>query len=162
MSAGASDGSGCTRSRANAASLLAAPWLPAIAQPVGYRARRRASRKAWYLSTVACVAALCTAAAQAADQGDADLCSQQRRQLGINHRQRQQYHDCHHQLRRRSHRPFRSAATRRMSMWQAIPGSSRSRYRHECGNAVDRRKSWRRKTEEHGRYPRRPHHLRRI
>ena len=69
MSAGASDGSGCTRSRANAASLLAAPWLPAIAQPVGYRARRRASRKAWYLSTVACVAALCTAAAQAADQG---------------------------------------------------------------------------------------------
>ena len=65
-----SDGPASARIQANVGSLLAALRLPAaIAQPVAYRARRRASRKAWYLSTVACVAALCTVAAQAAGQG---------------------------------------------------------------------------------------------
>ena len=65
-----SDGPASARIQANVGSLLAALRLPAaIAQPVAYRARRRSSRKAWYLSTVACVAALCTVAAQAAGQG---------------------------------------------------------------------------------------------
>jgi len=69
MGAGTGDRSGCTRPKAKAGRLVAIPRLPvATAHPAQQHARRRANLKAWYLSTAACVATLCTAA-QGADQG---------------------------------------------------------------------------------------------
>ena len=125
---------------------------------MAYRARRRASRKAWYLSTVACVAALCTAAAQAAGQGTLIYVpNAEDNTASVIDSASNATIATIHIASVRSHRPFRSAATKRMSRIASEVGVFAINTATNVGDAVDRRETWRLKTEEHRRYPGRPH-----